>query len=63
MTKDVPNPSLRTTTATTDTEAGAEQLPPEEDKKQSLKALKAMYDRGLIPEDEYQDRLKDLDNG
>ena len=60
MTQSSHNDPHRTTTASTDTEAGAEQLPEDQDREQSLKALEAMYKRGLIPEEEYQARLKEL---
>ena len=43
----------------TDSESGAERLNTPEDQKRRLYALKSMYDRGLIPEEEYQAQLKD----
>ena len=50
-----------TTNPTTDTEAGVENLSEEEDRAQSIRALKSMYGRGLIPEGEFQKRLKELE--
>lgn len=45
---------------TTDAESGTEGLGGDEDARRALYALKAMFDRGLIPEAEYQRRLAAL---
>lgn len=44
----------------TDNESGIEGLSDSEDREKSIKALKDMYKRGLIPKKVYEQRLKDL---
>tara|TARA_B100000745_G_C19924447_1_gene310929 strand:- start:84 stop:275 length:192 start_codon:yes stop_codon:yes gene_type:complete len=48
------------TNAQTDTESGAEGLPPEEEMRRSLDALKVMHQRGLISDQEYETRKQDF---
>lgn len=47
----------------TDAESGAEGLSGDEDTRRAAYALKVMFDRGLIPEAEYQRRLAALKGG
>lgn len=51
----------RSTTAQTDTEAGHEKLPDDQEKARSINALKVMYKSGLIKDSEYQQRLAELE--
>ena len=44
----------------TDSESGNEGLGEKQDQEKSAFALKAMFDRGLIDEQTYRQRLKDL---
>lgn len=53
-----PDPEL--TSARTDTEAGNENLSEEDEKEKSIEALKALYARGLIKQEEYESRLEEL---
>lgn len=50
----------RVTSAETDSESGTEGT---EGQAQALRALKAMFDRGLIPETEYQARRAEIEAG
>ena len=51
----------RITNAGTDTETGQEGKTPEDERSASLFALKSLYERGLITEEEYRTRVKELD--
>ena len=49
-----------TTTPQTDSESGAEGLDTPEERERALYALKSMYERGLISDDEYQRRKDEI---
>ncbi len=49
------------TTANTDTETGCEGLDKQEDKEQSIRALKDMYKSGLIPDDVFKEKMAKLE--
>ena len=48
------------TTANTDTETGTEGLSAKEDREQSIRALKDMHKRGLIPDDVFEAKMSKL---
>ena len=48
------------TNAHTDEESSNEGLAPQEDARQELRALHIMYERGLIPADQYEKRRAEL---
>jgi hypothetical protein len=54
------SPSPGAAIASTDDESGSEGLDRDDDAARSIAALKAMHERGLIPEAEYQRRLAKL---
>lgn len=60
MMKDEDIQKANLTTANTDTETGCEGLDAREDKEQSMRALKDMHKRGLIPDDVFEEKMSKL---
>ena len=50
------------TNAQTDTEAGNEKLSPDEEREKDIFALKALHESGVISDDEFNQRMKELND-